>query len=391
MAISGATAPYHGRIAIASAAATPFSRNATTSVLDLATSACEQALENAGLPAGDVDGVATYSVYDDSVCAASVASMLGIDELSFVMDFNMGGQSAAFMVMQAAMAITSGLAHNVLVFRALRGRSGMRIGRQPVDTAGGGYRQPIGLIAYPQHVAMWIQRYLAETGSTEDDLGAVVLAQRSFASCNDRAMRRQPLTLDDYLASGYVVTPLRRADCAIEVDGAVAVLVTSVERARDLRVRPAVVSGSAWSSRRVDLDMAGSLLWDDYARNFAWHLAPRLWAGAGVGPGDVDVAEIYDCFSGVVLMSLEGLGFCGFGEAGSLVRAGETGLQGTIPVNTNGGMLAEGYLHGMNTLAEAVWQLQGTCGTRQVEDAEVAVVCCGARNAGSALVLTGDR
>lgn len=383
---------YHGRVALASAAATPFTRRADSSVLELAASACEQALAEAGLPADAVDGIATFSVYEDSVCASSVASMLGVDELRFAVDANLGGQAVALLIMQAAMAISSGLAENVLVFRALRGRSGIRVGRRHVsDTEGARYREPVGLVAYPQHVAMWIRRYLQDSGSTEEDLAAVVLAQRRYAIGNDRAMRRQLLSLDDYFASPYVVEPLRRPDCTIEVDGAVAILVTSLEQARDLQTKPVVVRGSAWSSRRVDLDMSGSLLWDDYARNFSWWLAPRLWASAGLGPDDVDVAQIYDCFSGVVLMSLEGLGFCGFGEAGAFVRAGATALDGGLPVNTNGGMLAEGYLQGMNTAAEAVWQIQGGCGPRQVEGAEVAVVCCGARNAGSALVLTDDR
>jgi acetyl-CoA acetyltransferase len=343
------------------------------------------------MSASEIDGVLSYSFFNDSVPAESVGAALGAGDLSYVMDFAQGGQSASYMVMHAAMAITAGLANNVLIFRALNGRSGSRVGHMTPSGGGTEYRYPIGLVAYPQITALWARRYMIETGATELDLAAVAMAQREYAGKNERAIIRQPLDLDSYLDSPMITTPWRKADCTTEVDGAHAVLVTSLNGARDLKQPPVVIAGSAWATHGFDLDMGGALLYADQSRNFSSHLAGRLWKSAGLGPADVDVAEIYDCFTGTVLMNLEGLGFCGRGEAGSFIRSGETRLSGCLPVNTNGGMLTEGYVHGMNTLSEAVWQIQGSCGERQVAAAEVAAVVSGGVGSGSALVLTADR
>jgi acetyl-CoA acetyltransferase len=380
---------YHGATAVAAAGCTPLSKRSGRSVLDLATAACRDALDQAGLDPREIDGISTFSMYGDSVPPESVAAALGVSELSYVIDYQSGGTMPAFLIMNAAMAVQAGLARAVLVFRALNGRSGTRVGRASGGSTAEAYRRSIGYNAWPQVMAMLARRYMIETGATEEHLAAVPIAQREFATANDRAIHRTPLTLDEYFASPYVAAPYRRPDCTSEVDGAHAVVVTSLERARDLRLRPAVISGSAWVTSGYDLDGGGLHLYPDLSRNFTSHLAGRLWASAGVGPRDVDVAEIYDCFSGTALMSLEGLGFCGRGEAGDFVRDGNTRLTGLLPMNTHGGLLSEGYVHGMNTVSEAVWQIQGNCGARQVPGAAVAVVTSGGSNAGSALVLTG--
>jgi acetyl-CoA acetyltransferase len=170
------------------------------------------------------------------------------------------------------------------------------------------------------------------------------------------------------------------------------VVLSSLERARDLRHAPAVVASGAYrAGRRSGLDIGDHLLWDDYTRNYTSLLAGELFGRAGVSPSDVQVAEIYDCFSSTVLIGLEGLGICGRGEAGGFVRSGATALDGRLPVNTHGGLLAEGYLHGMNTVAEAVLQVQGRGGERQATRHEVCAVTSGALMDGSALVLTADR
>jgi acetyl-CoA acetyltransferase len=360
-------------------------------VLDLAREACLKALEAAGLPASEVDGMVQYSLYNDSVPSESVGAAIGASDLTYAMDFAQGGQSASYMVMHAAMAIEAGMAKNVLVFRALNGRSGVRVGRALGAGGSTEFRYPLGYIAYPQYTAMWARRYLIETGSTEEDLGAIAIAERSWAALNDRAILREPLTMEKYFDSPYVAAPYRVVDCTTEVDGAAAVLVTSLERARDLNQTPAVIAGSAWASHGFDLDMGGAFLYDDYSRNFASHLAEPLWKSAGVGPEDVDVAELYDCFTGVLAANLEGLGLVGRGEAGAFAREGHTSQGGKLPVNTNGGLLSEGYLHGMNTVTEAVWQIEGLCGERQVDKADVVAVCSGGLSSGSAIVLTKDR
>jgi acetyl-CoA acetyltransferase len=197
------------------------------------------------------------------------------------------------------------------------------------------------------------------------------------------------MTLDEYLAEPFVVEPFRASDCTVEVDGACAVLVTSEEQARDLRHPPAVVASTAYrAGPRPGLDIGDHLLWDDYTRNYTSLLREELFARAGLSPSDVQVAQIYDCFSSTVLMGLEGLGLCERGSAGAFVRSGATALDGRMPMNTHGGLLAEGYVHGMNTVAEAVLQVQGRGGTRQAPRHEVAVVTSGALMDGSAMVLT---
>jgi acetyl-CoA acetyltransferase len=257
---------------------------------------------------------------------------------------------------------------------------------------GGQYRYPIGYGAYLMYVAMWAQRFLAETGQGPEDLAAVAIAQRAYAMANERAFRRRPLTLEQYLESPYVVDPFRAPDCTIEVDGACAVLVTSVERARDLRHPPAVVAaGSYRAGPRPGLDIGDHLAWRDYTRNYTSWLAPDLYAQAGLGPSEVEFAEIYDCFTSTVLMGMEGLGLCERGGSGDFVRSGETALGGRLPMNTHGGLLSEGYLHGMNTVAEAVLQIQGRGGDRQVPRHEVGIVTSGALMDGSGLILTADR
>ena len=371
---------------------TELSKSSGRTVLDLATEAGRKAADDAGVPLSDIDGVVSFSVLGDSVSSEAVATSLAVPGLRFVMDFQQGGQSPCFMIQQAAMAVAQGYAENVLVFRALNGRSGIRVGSGSFPGGAAQYRYPIGYNAYLMYIAMWARRYLHETGTDPEALAAVAIAQRAYAEMNERAIQRKPLDLDSYLASPMIADPFRVADCTSEVDGACAVLVTSLERARDLRQPPAVIASAAYrAGPRPGLDIGDQLLYDDYTRNFTSLLRDELFGRAGITPSDVDFAEIYDCFTSVVLMGLEGLGFCDRGEAGDFVRSGATRLDGSLPVNTHGGLLAEGYLHGMNTVAEAVLQIQGRGGNRQVATHEVGVVTSGALVDGSALVLTTDR
>jgi acetyl-CoA acetyltransferase len=180
-------------------------------------------------------------------------------------------------------------------------------------------------------------------------------------------MMRDPISMDDYFASRPVVDPFRLFDCCLETDGAVAILLTSAERARDLQKRPVLVSAAAWGS--------GQTLYSneqpDTTRSSAADMAPRLYEMAGVGPNDIDVAELYDCFTYSVLVQLEDYGFCAKGEAGPFVESGATAMGGSIPVNTHGGFLSEGYVHGLNHVFESVLQLRGEAGVRQVANAEI--------------------
>lgn len=382
---------FLGRTAIAGVGYSPLSRESGRTVIDLADEACRNALAGAGLEPSRVDGIVSYSLLNDSIACQAVATTLGVPELTYALDMHMGGVAPALAVMHAAMAVESGLAEHVLVFRALNGRSGLRIGKMGFEAPTAQYRYPVGLTAYPQYMALLARRYMIETGAGEEDLAAVVIAQSAYAADNDRAIRRRHVTLDDYRSSRYVVEPFRTLDCTPEIDGACAVLVTSLDRARTLTDTAVVIEGAAWATGfGSGLDIADLLEWPDYSTICQHHLADRLWRSAGIGPGDVDFAEIYDCFSAMVLIAMEGLGLAERGEAGAFIRSGETALGGRLPVNTHGGLLFEGYLHGMNTVCEAVQQLQGGAGVRQVPSAGRCVVSSGAMGDGSALVLARD-
>jgi acetyl-CoA acetyltransferase len=378
--------------AVAGVGYTPFTRASRCSTLELARKACVAALADAGLTAKQVDGIASFMVMSDSAPTQAVATVLGVPELRIGLDVNLGGQAPCFLVAQAAAAIESGQAETVLVYRAMNGRSGPRVGSMEFSGGAGQYRYPIGYSAYMMYVAMWAQRYLHETNQDEHDLAAVAIAQRAYAEANERAYRRAPLDFAQYLKSPMIVEPFRAADCTIEVDGACALVITSLDRARDLAHAPVVVaSGGYRAGGRAGLDIGDHLRWEDYSRNYTSWIAPDLFGRAGVSPADVDIAEIYDCFSSTVLIGLEGLGLCGRGESGAFVRDGETAISGSLPTNTHGGLLAEGYLHGMNTVTEAVLQVQGRGGDRQAPNHEVCVVTSGALMDGSALILTADR
>jgi acetyl-CoA acetyltransferase len=380
---------YLGETAIVGVGYSEISRRSGRSVLSLALDACRNAITDAGVQREEVDGLASFMFMNDSVPVQAVASGLALPGLRYSLDMQLGGQAPCLLVMQAAMAIASGSADVVVVYRALNGRSGQRVGSTEVVGIGGQYRYPIGFTAYPQYVAMWARRYLIEVGATERDLGAVAVAQRSHAQRNPRAMVRQPLDLESYLSAPLVVDPFRIPDCTFEVDGACALVVTSLARARSLPHTPATIRGAAYRmGHGPGFDIGDFLLWKDLSRNFTSLIAEDLWASAGVSANEVECAQIYDCFTSSVLFGVEGLGFVQRGLAGEFIASGETGIGGSLPVNTNGGLLCEGYLHGMNTVAEATLQVQGRAGDRQVPRARACVVTSGAMMDGSALVLT---
>jgi acetyl-CoA acetyltransferase len=376
--------PFLDSVAIAGVGYSTFTRESGRSVLSLALEATANAASDAGVERSAIDGIATFSWMNDSVPAQAIVTGLALPGASYLLDVSMGGQAPSFLVMQAAMAISSGLANYVLIYRAMNGRSESRVGSRRTMGGASSYRQPVGLTAYPQHIAMWARRYMIETGATEEDLAAVPIAQRRWAATNERALITEPLDLDLYRASPMIADPFRLPDCTIEVDGACALLLTSTQRARHLRHRPAIIRSAAYQcGPRPGVDAADALLWQDYTRNYTHYLADRLWGMAGLSPGDIECAELYDCFSSSVLLAVEGLGLAARGEGGEFVR------NGTLPINTHGGLLCEGYLHGMNTVAEAVLQVQGRQ-TTLPQRPRTCVVTSGAMMDGSALVLEGD-
>jgi acetyl-CoA acetyltransferase len=379
--------PFAGRAAVVGVGWTPFSKASGVTVGDLATTCVLDAVADAGLQLGDVDGLLSYAM-NDSVPVLGLARSLGLDRLRWHQDMFGGGTQAASILGDAAMVIDAGLADVVVIYRALNGRSGKRMGQVAVGHAEDAhFYGQYGLAGPVQLYALAAQRHLHETGQTDDDLGAVAVELRAHALRNPRALMRTPLTLEDHHASPMVATPLRRFDCCQETDGGCALVVTSTERARSLphppvTIRSVVRGGGPGCSA---LDRA-----EHIAGVFSQYLADDLWRTAGMRPADVDLAQLYDAYTWVVLRQLEDLGFCPPGESGAFVRDGGLRLDGATPTNTNGGLLSEAYVHGLNNVAEAVVQLRHEAGDRQVPEAQVALCTGFGGSFGTAAVLTRE-
>jgi acetyl-CoA acetyltransferase len=367
---------------------TELSRSSGTSVYDLALRAILAALDDAGLGPGEVDGIVSYRVRD-SVEALEAAAGLGLPVVRWYQEIETGGPGGTSGVFEAALGIAAGLAQTVVVFRAMNGRSGIRMGRWGTTEQASDWRQwalPYGYMSPPQFFAMWARRHMAVYGTTSRQLGAVAVTMRDNAQRNPRAMfYGKPITIEDHQASRMITDPFRLLDCCLETDGAAAVVLTTPERARDLRHRPVWVAGAA--NGAGPSPMHPFLDWPDHSTMFPAYLADAAFRMAGLERSDVDLGLIYDGFTFAVISQLEDLGFVAKGEGGPFVAAGEIGPRGRLPVNPNGGLLSEGYMHGLNNLVEGVVQLRGEAGERQVEGAEVAVVTGGEGARGSVMLL----
>jgi len=361
--VSGALS---GAAAIAGIGATEFSKESGRSELQLSVEAIQAALADCGLRASDVDGLTTFTM--DTSSEIAVARELGIEELRFFSRINYGGGAACATVQQAAMAVACGVAEVVVAYRGFNERSGRRFGQldasvaQQVNTNGldNAWTYPFGLGTPAATVAMQARRYMEEYGARSEDFGRVAVADRRHAATNPNAFFYQrPITLEDHQASRMIVDPLHLLDCCQESDGAVAIVVVSAERARDLAQRPAVIAAAAQGSGRDQFVMT-SYYRDDIGIPEMGVVGRELWRQSGLGPSDVQTAVLYDHFTPYVLMQLEELGFCGRGEAAGFVTDGAIELGGRLPINTHGGQLGEAYIHGMNGIAEAVRQIRGT-------------------------------
>jgi len=382
-----------GRTAIAGIGATDFSKESRRSEMRLAVEAASMALADAGISPKEVDGLCTFSM--DSNEEIEVARNLGAGDLTFFSRIHYGGGAACATVHQAAMAVASGEANVVVAYRALNGRSWGRFGLSIHDKPSAervhyGWYTPYGLTTPASWVAMFAQRYLHATGATTEDLGRVAVAHRAFAATNPNAwFYEKPITLEEHARSRWIVEPLRLFDCCQESDGGVAVIVTSLERARDLAKPPAVIRSSAQGSGAGQEEMTSYYRDDLTSIPEAEVVARRLWERSGITPADVQTAVIYDPFTPFVLMQLESFGFCAPGEAAGFVRERGIGPGGALPVNTNGGQLGEGYIHGMNGVAEGVRQVRGSA-VNQVDGVSNVLVTSGVGVPTSGLVLGRD-
>ena len=335
------------------------------------------ALDDAGLKAREIDGLMPFPNLGR---AEAFAANLGCDNLRFAATLNLGGAAPVAALRVAARAVATGSANYVLVPGGWNGFSGARtreIAATDINSIPGAaiardYYLPYGLSAPPQWYALMAQRHMHEYGTREEQLGAVALAMRKHAQLNPNAlMRGKPMTMSDYLASPMITSPYRLLDCCLETDGAAAYIVTSTARARDLRQRPVSIMGAASGQPYPADDIINR---KDFHRIGLTNAAPEAFAMAGVTPADADFAQIYDCFTFEVLQQLEEVGFCRRGEGGSFVENGGIELGGRLPVNTHGGLLSQAHLLGIGHVVEAVRQLRGEAGERQVKDAKLGVV-----------------
>ncbi|MEU1655783.1 lipid-transfer protein [Streptomyces griseofuscus] len=377
-----------GRAAVVGIGATEFSKDSGRSELRLAVEAVRAALDDAGLTPADVDGLVTFTM--DTSPEITVAQACGMGELSFFSRVHYGGGAACATVQQAALAVAAGVAEVVVCYRAFNERSGRRFGagvqhREPsAEGAALGWVLPFGLLTPASWVAMAAQRYLHTYGLTPEAFAHVAVTDRAHAATNPAAyFHGRPITLAEHAASRWIVEPLRLLDCCQETDGGQALVVTSLERARDLPRPPAVIAAAAQGAGRAQEQMTGFYRDELTGLPEMGAVARQLWRTSGLAPADIDVAILYDHFTPFVLMQLEEFGFCARGEAADFT-AGRR-----LPLNTHGGQLGEAYLHGMNGIAEAVRQLRGTA-VNQVPGAARTLVTAGTGVPTSGLVLAAD-
>ena len=382
-----------GAAAIVGIGATEFSKESGRSELQLSVEAVRSALADCGLGPADVDGLTTFTM--DTSSEIALARELGIPALRFFSRINYGGGAACATVQQAAMAVACGVADVVVAYRGFNERSGRRFGQvdasvaQQVNTNGldNAWTYPFGLGTPAATVAMQARRYLHEYGATSADFGRVAVADRRHAATNPAAFFfGRPITLEEHQASRMIVDPLHLLDCCQESDGAVALVVVSAKRARDLRQRPAVIAAAAQGSA-ADQFVMTSYYRDDIGIPEMGVVGRELWRQSGLGPADVQTAVLYDHFTPYVLMQLEELGFCGRGEAPGFIADGGIELGGRLPINPHGGQLGEAYIHGMNGIAEAVRQVRGTS-VNQVPAVANVLVTAGTGVPTSGLILT---
>lgn len=383
-----------GTAAIVGIGSTDFSKASGRSTLTLAAQATLAALADAGLDPKDVDGIIRCDM--DTVPAVALGDAIGVESLSYWGEVGPGGSAPAAMVIQAVAAIRAGLASTVVVFRSINGRSGERYGAGYAhDPRAGGnssfedYFLPFGMQTPGQYFALVAQRHMSRYGTTSDTLGRIAVACRQHANNNPAAqMHERTMNADDYRASRMLSTPLRLFDYCLETDGACAVVVTSSERARDLRQPAAVIQSVAQAGghNAQPGQMFPALMHEDITTWSSRRVGEVLFGRAGIRPSEVDVAQIYDCFTVTALIQIEDYGFCGPGEAKDFIDDTTLTVGGALPLNTAGGHLSEGYIHGMNHVLEGVRQIRGTS-TNQVPGAELSLVTSAPTTGGSALLL----
>jgi len=375
------------RVAIVGIGHLPFAKDIGRPIADTAVEAIQLALDDAGLAAEDVDGMSMFEM--ESTHEVSIARRLGVEGLRWWDKISYGGGASCATLMHAAAAITTGLATTVVCHRARnRGAKTSRPWAQERELVRDdkALHVPWGLVRPVDVIGMWAHRHMHEYGTRREHFGNVAIAARKHAQRNPYAMMRdRPLDMETYLAGRPIGWPLTFYDCCLETDGALACVVTSLERARDLRQRPVLLHAVAQASGPNPVHLA------NYNNTPAMETtsvfcAKLLWQRSALQPRDMDCAQIYDAFTPLVITGLEDYGFCRRGEGGPFTEGGRLELGGALPVLTSGGGLAEAYVHGFNLILEGVRQIRGTS-VNQVPDCKATLVTGASGVATSAAVL----
>ena len=374
------------RTAIVGIGQTRFAKSLDESEKTLACRAVLAALDDAGIDPAEVDALASYTMEETD--EVELAKSIGAGDITFFSRTGFGGGGSCATVAHLAMAVATGQASVGVAWRSRKRGSGVRpwtnTGVQLPTPAQ--WTRPFGLLRPADEIAMLTRRYMHEYGATRDHLFNVALACRNRANQNPAAvMYERPLTREMYMDARWISEPLCLYDNCLETDGALACVVVGAERARDCRQRPVYVHSVAQGLPAQHHGMVN--YWnDDPLTGPAWTAARQLWKTADLGPQDVDTAQIYDAFTPLIPLSLEGYGFCGRGEGAAYTEGGALELGGRLPINTAGGGLSEGYVHGFNLINEGVRQLRGSS-TSQVPDAATCLVTAGEGVPTSALLL----
>lgn len=376
------------KTAIVGIGQTRFAKGLEDSELSLACQAIAAALDDAGLQPSEVDGLTLFSM--ESGREVDVARGVGLGDITYFGEVGYGGGAGCGAVGHAAMAVATGQCRVAVVWRARkRAAKGSRPWAQAAQRTGGPYQwtRPFGLLRPVDEIALLARRYMHEYGATRDHLANVALAFRKHANRNPNAtMHDRKLTREEYMAARWISEPLCLFDNCLETDGALACVIVGAERARDLRPDPVYIHAFAQGLSRQHQTMTNYFC-DDPLRGPAWAAARRLWANSDLEPSDIAVAQIYDAFSPLIPLSLEGYGFCKRGEGAAFTEGGALEWpDGRLPTNTSGGGLSEAYVHGFNLVLEGVRQMRGTS-TSQVKDAASCLVTSGEGVPTSALLL----
>ncbi len=364
----------HDKSCVTGIGETAYVRGSTKTAFELQIESSIKAIADAGLSPKDIDGIIPIGLVSGT--ADDFIDNFGLPDLRFSAVVPHGGASPAMALQCAAAAVAGGACKHVLItfgrnVSAASNKAGARIHSMPQFHFVTEFEYAMGAIAPAQLYAPMARRHMELYGTTVEQFGEVAVACREHALLNGNAVMTKPITLEDHRNSRMIADPFRLLDCSLESDGGAAVVVSAAERAGDLRHRKIYISGVAEGHP----DSPGSITQrSDMTSLGLAKAAPRAFQMAGVTPADIDVAEIYDCFTYAVIRQFEDMGFCAKGEGGPFVQGGRLKLGGALPTNTHGGLLSQAHVWGLNHIVELVRQLRGDAGRAQVKGAELGLV-----------------